>query len=60
MLLGGGEEDNKIEQLLTEQNQKLDMMNNQLKTIKSNTKKREEDEKGFSDLVTFDVWLKTY
>ena len=50
---GGGEEDNKIEQLLTEQNQKLDMMNNQLKTIKSNTKRGADEAKGFSDLVTF-------
>ena len=50
---GGGEEDNKVEQLLTEQNQKLDMMNNQLKTIKSNTKRGADEAKGFSDLVTF-------
>ena len=50
---GGGEEENKVEQLLTEQNQKLDMMNNQLKTIKSNTKRGADEAKGFSDLVTF-------
>ena len=50
---GGGEDDSKIEQLLTEQNNKLDMMNNQLKTIKSNTKRGADEAKGFSDLVTF-------
>ena len=29
------------------------MMNNQLKTIKSNTKRGADEAKGFSDLVTF-------
>ena len=38
---------------IIEQNKKLDMMNNQLKTIKSNTKRGADEAKGFSDLVTF-------